>query len=713
MSAADEKRRRKELKDEYLRRHQREQEERERKRKAQEQIQAVAHAQHALRTYREQGGEPPTWAINELGSLAGPKAFPRLREFLQDTKAEVQVAALHALARGGDPEAAALVKSLAGRDGLVSIDLAAVLQEIDPGWACRDSAGDVFPELVAALQCASDAARRRMVIRALGATGDERALEPLFAALKDGELREAAEHALARMGAAQACVLLQTVDEDATIRNAASRRLRESSAWATSVGTLECAGTLLAGLCSENGQVRQNATNALNRIRGWRNTPGTRSAIPSLIVAAARQHGSSVQTAAWALDSIDADWAASREAVDAIPSLLAILAGAQPDSPEAAATILAKIPQWPETAEARSATPLLISALAHERGPVRRLVKQALQEIDPAWTTTDAARRAVPSLLAMLRSTSLEMRTEAVEILEGIGGSDAYEGLVRRLDDDEQSIRARAASILGRSRDRRVVGLLVRELQDTRSPIREASAAILGEIGDEHAIEPLTTAVRDPARDLRTAAARALRAFPAARDEIRNHLSSLLEACLDLVRSDLAAAEGTRRWDDLLHGISDYLHHAPIVTGISSSSESDYVHDAEETYAEPGYCLCGSPRGGTDKTRTDTSLGVTTSFLAGVGEPTVWWLASGRLLEVETTHFSSHAARCSGSHHWSTQQRIIDVETFLQPRFNQKEALRRCCSEIMPILEELCGPGDEAFAVTANRLTDAGLLARR
>ena len=77
-------------------------------------------------------------------------------------------------------------------------------------------------------------------------------------------------------------------------------------------------------------------------------------------------------------------------------------------------------------------------------------------------------------------------------------------------------------------------------------------------------------------------------------------------------------------------------------------------------------------------------------------------LTSGRLLEVETMRTSWGD--------WSSRQGLLEVETFLEARFNHKEALRRCCSEVLTILRELCGAEDEELAGAMNEMAEAGLL---
>lgn len=398
------------------------------------------------------------------------------------------------------------------------------------------------------------------------------------------------------------------------------------------------------------------------------------------------------------------------EAVAAVPALLEMLVGARPGVPEGAAAILQRVPRWSTTAEAKASVPALIAAQSHAQQNVRRLAGAALQEVDADWPVTDAAKAAVPSFARMLESPSAEVRIEAVELLGRIAETRAFAGLVQGLRDPDARVRAQAGAYLRKTRDERAVGVLVAELLDSESKAREAVAAILSEIGNERAAMPLMAIALDARSDIRAASARALRTFAAPRDEARSRLLPIVEAALDLARtppdSPVAAS-----WRGFLGLVAAALRYSEIVVGISSSSEADgYHHREESTHGAWGFCLCGQPEGGADERRRDDSRGITTHTLTAVGPPAVWLLAQGQLLEVETTFFSSHAAMSSSSHHWSSGQRVLEIETFLEARYDRAEALRRCCRDTIDVLDQLCGPEDETFAGIRRAMTDAGLI---
>ena len=65
------------------------------------------------------------------------------------------------------------------------------------------------------------------------------------------------------------------------------------------------------------------------------------------------------------------------------------------------------------------------------------------------------------------------------------------DGIARRADDSDETVRYVAVQALGRLRDATTVDLLIRKLDDRSTYVRQEAAMALGLIGDERAVDPL------------------------------------------------------------------------------------------------------------------------------------------------------------------------------------------------------------------------------
>lgn len=145
----------------------------------------------------------------------------------------------------------------------------------------------------------------------------------------------------------------------------------------------------------------------------------------------------------------------------------------------------------------------LIKALKHEDNKIRLGATGALGEIeDPA---------AVAPLIQLLKSESPGSRVQkhAVWALGRIG-SPALTPLIEALNDENKSVREKAADALGLIKDSRAVQPLFRALEDEYWPVRKATAIALGRIGDEAAVKPLLAALEDEYEAVRDKAKEAL-----------------------------------------------------------------------------------------------------------------------------------------------------------------------------------------------------------
>ncbi len=156
-------------------------------------------------------------------------------------------------------------------------------------------------------------------------------------------------------------------------------------------------------------------------------------------------------------------------------------AGAQEDVRGRAASILGRI------GDPRALEPLT-RGLSDRVPGVRVAAATALGELRDA--------RAVDPLVAAL--TDHPSPDAVFKALEKIGAP-SVEGLIGFFGEKGAAgeLRGKAASILGRLKDRRAVESLIRGLADPDAGVRAGAAAALGALGDARAVRPLAAALKD------------------------------------------------------------------------------------------------------------------------------------------------------------------------------------------------------------------------
>ena len=326
---------------------------------------------------------------------------------------------------------------------------------------------------------------------------------------------------------------------------------------------------LLTALWHENREVREAAVEVLSKIDpNWAGSAPARAAVESLVVtlkegtwgarlAAAEALGHIGDPRALgplatalkdtyvrkkaleALRQMDPNWQDSEAGMEAIALLEADLQDRDSGVRDAAVTALGLI-------EDKRRVQLLVRMLLDQSRDVRQAASKALSRIDQNWAKSEAARAAVPTLVAALhrrkrraltleeglRESALEegirrklrlgsevavhmgddliVRLAAAQALGQIGDAHAVEGLRKALVDENTAVRAAATGALGQVGDAQVVGTLVAALSDPASSVRLVAAGALGQIGDARAVEPLMAALQDEDGDVRKEAAKAL-----------------------------------------------------------------------------------------------------------------------------------------------------------------------------------------------------------
>ncbi len=174
--------------------------------------------------------------------------------------------------------------------------------------------------------------------------------------------------------------------------------------------------------------------------------------------------------------------------------------------------------------DARAMDPL-IASLKKGNGGARYSAAQALETLKYKPETTEArvtfliakwdweqlvkeGPAAVEPLIACLKDESI--RTKAAEVLGQLGDVRAVEPLIACLKDADANMRYWTISALGKLGDGRAVKPLIACLEDEYGGVRQDAADALGQLGDARAVEPLVASLKDKDESLCQRAAEAL-----------------------------------------------------------------------------------------------------------------------------------------------------------------------------------------------------------
>jgi HEAT repeat protein len=112
-----------------------------------------------------------------------------------------------------------------------------------------------------------------------------------------------------------------------------------------------------------------------------------------------------------------------------------------------------------------------------------------------------------------LNSINPDVRSKAVETLDGSGNSPDTDRIFASLADESPQVRCAAIRALERAHNQDSVRSLIGALRDVDYEVRESAARALGLLRDVTSVEPLVECLRDPEPTVRTEAARALQAL--------------------------------------------------------------------------------------------------------------------------------------------------------------------------------------------------------
>jgi len=430
-------------------------------------------------------GKDPVAVIRALGQLGDGRVVEPLLVALGDTDSSVRVAAAQALGQlGGKRAVEPLIVALENRT--VSTVFSVLLREVGPKKievikAVRQVAAlglkeskelvDSAPSTVLEAVSREEAeyAKSRLeaagavvevrgkdpvaVIRALGQLGDERAVDPLIAALgeSDSGVRMAAAQALGQLGGKRAVetLLVALRDSDSDVRMAAVQALGQ-------LGDERAVGPLIAILRDSDLGVCVAAAQVLGQL-------GDKRAVEPLIVALENPTVFSVLLREVGPKKI--------EVIKAVRQVAALGLKESKELVDSAPSMVLEAVSWKEAEYAKSKLEAA-GAVVEVRGKDPMAVIRALGQLGD--------ERAVDPLFVALRDSDSGVRVAAAQALGQLGDKRAVEPLSAILRDSDSGVRVAAAQALGQLGDKRAVELLIVALED-----RTAFSVLLQEVGPE------------------------------------------------------------------------------------------------------------------------------------------------------------------------------------------------------------------------------------
>ncbi len=425
------------------------------------------------------------------------------------------------------------------QDALVQRIFEVSTHAADPGSSNSASAqagpaveqGQVANDIDAALLTLRSTApfKRYQSSRALGQTGDRRAVVPLISRLSDGEwfVRSAAAEALGQIGDARALdgLVCALRDGDASVRAAAARALRQ-------LGHPGAVGPLVHRLNDHAANVRSAAAAALGDL-------GDARVVQPLIDRLGDNSGRVAAAAAWALGSISdpravrplmarlneehpglrgtAVWALGKIGdAEAFEVLMKRLKDEHAGVRGFAAWALGRTPGPPS----RLLPELHQLATTDPEEDVRQEARGAISTIEDAWGVPRLsrdqalARQRIGRAIPLLRSEHPHERQEAAATLGELRDVGTADALIDALRDEVARVREAVVDALGHIRNARAVPALIEALDDESSRVRRRAAEALGAIGDSRAADALIRHLGDGDQLVKVSAALALGSIP-------------------------------------------------------------------------------------------------------------------------------------------------------------------------------------------------------
>jgi HEAT repeat protein len=327
---------------------------------------------------------------------------------------------------------------------------------------------------------------RRSAVEALGRIKDGRAIEPLLIAMKDQSsyVYSAAAESLASLKDTSSIepLIIILANQSKDIREIAAETLEKiDPSWRKTKAALNSVPKLIAELNNKNFEIRGAAAEALGNIED-------RRAIEPLIIALKDQNRDVRELAIHAIKNL--------KDIRAVESIVLLLNDEDNHIRQVAARTLGSLN------DSRAIVPLIFS-LKDQNYDVRDAAAEAaelLNNFDPSWRKTQAAKNAVPTLIYALKDQwkgQIGISTRAANLLGCIKDNQAVEPLIIALKSEKEELTEAAAIALGNINDNQAVEPLIFTLSNNRNNnVIRASAEALGKLKDIRALESLINALK-------------------------------------------------------------------------------------------------------------------------------------------------------------------------------------------------------------------------
>ncbi len=484
-------------------------------------------------------------------SLLTPAIAP-LIQLLQDEVGLVSTAAATLLTQIGTPAVNALTDALRDEDAAMRAVAVGVLGSIHPE-NLRDYQ---LSRYLADLQDRDDAIRAQAAI-ALGAMGDERAIEPLIAALRDLDktVRKNTTDALTRIGEPAVPMLIPLLgDSETSVRVQAAIALRDIGSRLADPASLRLArDAIVAAFVDFDAPIHSIAIQMLQQMGSqgadWlvplldQRDDAIRAKAAVVLGQIQPERAHEYQIVRYRNDLNSPDASVRAAAVSALAGLadtslveqfIALLADEDGAVRKAAADALERT--------GPPAVGALIRGLTHENRIIRRHAFGVLAEIAPE-ARVDVLRPAMDPAMAALREPDRSIQASASVILTQLGeiavdplvallgdtesplhpiaigllariGTPAVGSLETALNSPNRVIRSNAVAALRQITPDRAehyqVSRAINDLKDTDPGVRAVAAFQLGRMQDSRALNPLIAALKDKDFRVRAGAADSL-----------------------------------------------------------------------------------------------------------------------------------------------------------------------------------------------------------
>lgn len=449
-------------------------------------------------------------AVETLGKIGAPsiEAVPKLITMsLTDPYLDVKKAASKALliidpnwtrTEAAHKAIPLLIMALLDSDSRVSEAAAKALADIDPNWTNRDEIDEILPKILDRLN-SNVIDKQLSAVLLLGMIGPKAksAVEKLLDLFMDGSslLFEKTIWALSKIYPDW-----QALPATATMVYKIAKKLQdpapETVLKALRVLSLLGPGAqsstsevIISCLAHSDDDVRKQAKLFLENIGGdWRKSPAAKTAMSDLLDKLLDPIELDKNPALEALNTINPHWARTKMTIGRLPLFIQALHHSETEIKRVAIQILGQMEQ-----DAIEAIPdLLTLSFISEDRILSMTAEEALDNIDPFWRETNAAKSIIPNLIKYLVHENRDYHFRALEALENIDAqwyrtTQAQESLpfiLLNLEKTSFPIRLLAIMALGEFRETAAahVPKLVQELLEGDEETSQAASSSLEKI---------------------------------------------------------------------------------------------------------------------------------------------------------------------------------------------------------------------------------------